>query len=394
MKQPRPNPQTPRILFFTSVFGRSTVGGTTFVSYLLGASRRGDANIRFASADIQGTDDPLLLPVRTPALLNALPLPWLSQSVLFRRLAARPDVGVSTDLIWHNNLITAAAFALFPVRVPVVGMINDYSNLQTSSPLASRREFGAYRSAVRWFWRGIERFVARRVDTVVVNSEYLKRRVIEEYGVPPERVELLYKGVDLDRFSPDSTRTLAESPSPPTRILFLKSDFVRGGLWDLFEALQGLPEEVTLTVAGPAESFHSRIMTRARDAGLADRVFWRGNTPHREVDRLLGEHDMLCVPSRSEALGVVFLEALAAGIPAVGTSAGGISEVLDGGRAGWLAPPQDPAGLLETLKEATTNHQERASRVSHGLGHVRRFSTVVMIDRLLALAGKTMRPIK
>lgn len=377
----------PRLVFFTTVFQGSTIGGTTFVSYLLEANRSGTLDLRFASAAIESETDPRLLPVKTPWLLRHLPLGWLSQSFLFRRLAAKRALKSSTDIFWHNNLITALAFVLLRCKIPVVGMINDYSNLRTSSPLASRRELGAYRSVARWFWRAIEKFVARRIDHVVVNSEYLKGRVTKEYGVPAERIALLYKGVDLQRFSRvDESRAPEPARGPPRKILFLKSDFVLGGLWDLFEALCGLPAEITVTVAGPLEKARATIMGEAQRLHVADRIRWRGNTPHSEVADLLWEHDLLCVPSRAEALGVVFLEALAAGTPAVGTSIGGIPEVLDNGRAGWMAPPQNPEGLRMTLVEALENPDERCLRVQRGLVHVRKFSAERMVSEFCRIS--------
>ena len=68
----------------------------------------------------------------------------------------------------------------------------------------------------------------------------------------------------------------------------------------------------------------------------------------------------ITVPSRAEALGVAFMEALASGTPAIGSNVGGIPEVLDQGRAGWLVDAKHALSIRAAIVEAVTNANVRA----------------------------------
>jgi glycosyltransferase involved in cell wall biosynthesis len=101
-------------------------------------------------------------------------------------------------------------------------------------------------------------------------------------------------------------------------------------------------------------------------------------------------NDLLCIPSRSEALGIAFMEALAAGLPAIGTNVGGIPEVLDDGRAGWLATPYDIDDIARQIRSVCEDAALRERKRRHGLDHVQRFSTDAMVVRFNELANVAM----
>ena len=87
---------------------------------------------------------------------------------------------------------------------------------------------------------------------------------------------------------------------------------------------------------------------------------------------------------------MVFLEALASGLPAVGTKVGGLTEVFDGGRAGWLAESGNVESIRETITRAVSQDDERRRRSEHGRRHVEQFSTPRLLERFHEIVGLMM----
>ena len=291
------------------------------------------------------------------------------------------------DVVWYN---TSPVFGVFSARdnldIPMVQMVSDYSNAIARWPLSTVGRFGLRRSVVRSVLHRIERQTLRRSDVIIANSEYLGARIATTYGINPERIRVLAKGVDLSRFLPRETSTFDE----PYRILFLKSDYLLGGIKEVFQAIGKFPHRIELTVAGPPDSEHDRIRSIARRVGCSAPIIFAGRLSRSEIPALIARHDIFCVPSHAEALGVSFLEALATGIPVVASNAGGIPEVLDNGRAGWMAKPFDSRAVRAALLDVIENEDERNGRVAHGFEHVRRYSTDTMLERLESLVDDTV----
>ena len=147
----------------------------------------------------------------------------------------------------------------------------------------------------------------------------------------------------------------------------------------LVEALPGVlarhPDlRVLLAGTGPDEA-----TMRERGAGLGDRLRFLG---HRtDVPDLLACADMLLLPSRFEGLPLVALEAMAAGLPVLGTAVGGTSEAVLDGETGRLVPPGDPAAFAAAMIELL---DDPAAGRRYGAAGRRRFRTVFTSERMAA----------
>ena len=104
--------------------------------------------------------------------------------------------------------------------------------------------------------------------------------------------------------------------------------------------------EVRLEIAGVGPD-QERLEQEVRSLGLTRHVTflgWQAN-----VESLLARWDVLVMPSIQEAFGIAVLEAMAAGLPVVATSVGGLRELVEDGRTGWLVPAGDPAAIAERV---------------------------------------------
>jgi alpha-maltose-1-phosphate synthase len=159
--------------------------------------------------------------------------------------------------------------------------------------------------------------------------------LVSDYGVAAERVTVVGGGLRFDALP--SPAPLAADP----RILFVGRDFARKGgpvLLRAFERVRDETPEATLHLVGTtAEPSQPGVISHGP---ISD--------PH-ELVRLYGRARVFTLPSLYEPYGLVLIEAMAHGLPCVGSSVQSIPEILDQGRAGILVPPDDPDALAEVL---------------------------------------------
>ncbi len=119
----------------------------------------------------------------------------------------------------------------------------------------------------------------------------------------------------------------------------------------LLRALARLPEaNWRLQIVGRADvdPVYAR-QARELAAPLGERVCFLGRLEPADFPRVWRENQVLVVPSTYEGFGIVYLEGMAFGLPAVGTTAGAAGEIITPGENGLLVPPEDPAALAEAL---------------------------------------------
>lgn len=183
-----------------------------------------------------------------------------------------------------------------------------------------------------------------RAARVVVVSRRLADRAIE-LGVPADRLDVVYNGVDRERFFPrDRAAARKKLGRPPNEklVLFVGHLAEHKGAKDLLEAAERLGEGTTVAFAGAGPLYD----TIARAGG---RVIALGHLSKERVAEWLAACDLLCLPSWGEGMPNVVREAHAAGRPVVATSVGGIPEAVHSPELGLLVPPKDPVKLAEAL---------------------------------------------
>ncbi len=240
-----------------------------------------------------------------------------------------------------------------------------------------------YGSALFYY---LEWFLCKNSCLVVANSYFLKNKLAAEYALGDRRLFVLYKAVNLTQFTPSLRKDI--SPHRETTIVFLKNEWRRGGLDNLIKALSLLDSTIRphLQVGGVSEERDIKEIKQIwSDAALEGRLEFLGMVPRNKVAEILRSADLIAIPSRLEALGVVFLEALACGVPALGTHTGGIPEVLAQGKAGYLCEACTPEAIAVELKRFLSNPVLREQKRLAGLQHVKHFSTERMYRELNSL---------
>jgi UDP-glucose:(heptosyl)LPS alpha-1,3-glucosyltransferase len=225
------------------------------------------------------------------------------------------------------------------------------------------------------------RYTRGNTRRVLAISELVRRQILDRYPLPPQDVERLYPGVDLERFAPDPgarERTRAVfgvGPDTPL-IAFVGSDYRRKGITTLLAAIARLPGAHAFVVGGERARRRERFEADAHAAGLAARVHWLGVQP--DPQRWLAAADLMLFPTRFDAFGSAVLESLACGVPALVSRRAGAAELVEEGKTGavldalddgsaWAAAAQpflEPSRRTE-LRALARQSAERHAWVRH-----------------------------
>ena len=207
----------------------------------------------------------------------------------------------------------------------------------------------------------------------------------------PERVHLVYHGLDFSRFPSPPRR--APQRQAPLNIVSVGRAVEKKGYADLLNALARLGDDCAWRFehagGGP---LLSTLKAQAKTRGIADRMTWHGAQDRSFVFDMLKRADLFVLPSRLTASGDrdglpnVLMEAQAFAVPVLATDVSGIPELVTHGKTGWLVPERDPAALADALRLLMSDAELRQTLGGAGTGDVRsRFSCEPGIDAVAGL---------
>jgi glycosyltransferase involved in cell wall biosynthesis len=205
-------------------------------------------------------------------------------------------------------------------------------------------------------YEAMDRFHLRWMDQVVCVSEAQARKA-RRTGVRRDRVRVIYNAVDPERFYDIDAlyrvKLLRCFKTVPTRIVGAAGRLSPEKGFDvLIEAARSVVKNdpsVGFVVFGDG-ACRDKLVRQIRAAGLAG-TFALGGF-RADLDRFLPFFDLLALPSYTEGMPNVVLEAFAAGVPVVSTAVGGAPEVVEEGISGFLVPPGDPDALAGRIGDA------------------------------------------
>jgi glycosyltransferase involved in cell wall biosynthesis len=248
---------------------------------------------------------------------------------LYRALARDYDVLLQDELC-HPSLV--GANRLPGVAAPVVAVVH---HLRASEP---RR--------LQPLYRAVERRYLQTVDATVCNGETTRAAVADCLGRQPPGVVAPPAG---DRFDPEiaDADVRERAREGPLRLVFVGNVTRRKGLDTLVGGLATVDGDWRLTVVGDTTvdpEYVDRVRRQIRTESVTDRVTIAGRLTDEELAATLREQHLLAVPSRYEGYGIVYLEGMSFGLPALASRAGGADEFVDDD-CGFLVDPGDRAAV-------------------------------------------------
>jgi UDP-glucose:(heptosyl)LPS alpha-1,3-glucosyltransferase len=234
-----------------------------------------------------------------------------------------------------------------------------------------------------------EMFEHPRLRAVICNSRMVREEVQRSFRIAPEKLHVIYNGVDLEHFHPRHREALrgkarADLGCQPrdTLALFVGAGYARKGLGAAIDALAlAKNESFWLLVAG-RDRDEQHYVDRAARAGVGKRVRFLG--AKEDVRPLYAAADCFILPSRYDPFPNTALEALAMGLPALVSRRCGAAEVVVHGESGWLCDPDDAVGIAALMQEA--DQAVRRGSMQHAARAVaERFGIDVMAAKLAEL---------
>ena len=242
-----------------------------------------------------------------------------------------------------------------------------------------------------------ERTAYEAAAGVIAVSNGMRADILRSYpAIDPERVKVVHNGIDLDAWqrptgpeadaaSAATLERLGIDPSRPT-VVFVGRITRQKGLPYLLRACELLPAEVQVVLcAGAPDTAEIKAEVEGLVAGLREKrtgVVWiEEMLPRPELIAVLSASDVFVCPSVYEPLGIVNLEAMACGLPVVGSATGGIPDVIVDGATGLLVP-------IEQVTDGTGTPVEPETFI-HDLAE--RLASLVMDEALARRMGQAAR---
>ncbi|MCG2809755.1 MAG: glycosyltransferase family 4 protein [Candidatus Portnoybacteria bacterium] len=178
--------------------------------------------------------------------------------------------------------------------------------------------------------------------------------------------EVVPNGVDLEKFKVQNF----DIKDNKKLILTVSRLVGKNGIEDLIRAGRYLdfPFRILIAGEGPDEK---KLKNLAEELNLQDKVLFLGHISHSDLPKYYSMVDVFVRPSLSEGLGNVFLEAMASGLPVIGTPVGGIPDFLEDGETGLFCEVQDPQSIAEKIKKILEDVELRKTLIENGLNLVR-----------------------
>lgn len=205
-------------------------------------------------------------------------------------------------------------------------------------------------------------FADTRLRAVICNSAMVRDELIAHYAVPPQKLHLIYNGVDTEVFHPrlrtgrSATRARLGIADTTPLLLFVGSGFHRKGLAAALRAL-AQTQRAELLVIGQ-DSHVRRYQSLARRLGIKARVHWLG--VRDDVAAWYGAADGLLLPTLYDPFPNVILEAMACGLGVITSSACGGAEFISAGIEGHVCDAADIAGLAAAIADFEDPARARA----------------------------------
>lgn len=169
----------------------------------------------------------------------------------------------------------------------------------------------------------IERDGLARADRVVAVSNYTKQRIVEHYGIAPEKIDVVYNGIEIES-EPEYREKSGKI------VTFIGRLTIQKGADHFLNAAKKVLEidpEVTFIIAGKGDMEY-RLIDMACQMGMSQNVLFAGWVDEEKRNRLFEMSSVYVMPSLSEPFGIVALEAISGGVPVIVSKNSGVSEVV------------------------------------------------------------------
>lgn len=298
--------------------------------------------------------------LKHPNITLSFPPIWLKKMPKFARL-----IYSLVRLCWFFINDRKSITHFFLPEAYVLGMIAAIITYLKCPLIMSRRSLNYYQK--NYFGFGVlEKFFHKRLDYILGNSQAVLNQLMQEENVPPEKLRLIYNGINLHHFQNvlDKNNLRKGFELNENDLVFVKiaNLIPYKGHVDLLEALASIkmkiPSNWVLLIIGRDDHILESLKTKAHDLGIEKHIRWLGL--RQDVVSLLFMSDVGVLCSHQEGFSNALLEMMAAGLGIVATNVGGNPEAIQDGTSGLIVPSKNPTALGKALLKLATNPDIRS----------------------------------
>jgi len=306
---------------------------------------------------------------------------WIIYSLRFSEMIKKIEKRLTFDIIHFTDVRDSFFCNSKSIKI---GNIND-------TYVSDLKKFSYYRKHyIDWFSRWvyykfthvIEQKKLPKLDGIIANSIFTQKSILSNYHLDQSNIFTCYKSVDIQKYNNVCLeRQKKEGNLEEAVILFVGGNMQRKGIIDLIMAAPAVLEKhfnTKFIIVGGDKYIH-KYKILCRKYKVEHKFFFLGWVPQANLLDIYRSATLFVMPSLIEAFGVVFLEAMAAGVPVIGTKVGGINEIIINENNGLIVPVNSSSQLADAIIKLIINPRLRKVFSNRGRQTVMRFS----IDKMM-----------
>lgn len=230
------------------------------------------------------------------------------------------------------------------------------------------------------------RRACRNADRVIAVSEFTKREIMEYYGTPEAKIDVVYQGCDPAFSAPVCQEKLDEVSLryslPRQFILYVGSIEERKNLMLVAKAIASRPSAFShkVVAVGKRTPYVDEIRQYLEANGIADRILFFHKVPFADLPSFYRLADAFVYPSRIEGFGIPMLEAISSGLPAIGCTGSCLEEA--GGPHCIYVDPDDAQAMSAALCRVVSDKELRETMIREGYKYARNFTDEVLAGKV------------
>ncbi|MCX7770577.1 MAG: glycosyltransferase family 4 protein [Proteobacteria bacterium] len=367
-----------RIALVTSTYKNITSGVGTYANILVDALIDRGNEVFIISPDCEDKP-PHFIKVNLP-IFSFTPNKWVELSIRYSKILEK-----MRDTIHIVHFLDAREALFFKKKkdVFVIGTVHDTYSWDLQSQSILKKHFFDWKKRLIYYFmlHKLEKIAYKKFDLILSNTDFVRERLYHFYDLPEEKIKTVYLPAPLETIS-CKEREIKNN----YKISFVGGNFQRKGLLQLIKAVDILRKEginIKIVVAGRDKN-QKIIEEWMRKEGYTGIVDFMGHLRREEVKKMIMDSDVFAMPSITEAYGLVYLEAMALGVPVIGTIEGGTKEIIIDGENGFLCNPDDVIDIAGKIKKCL-DKSIRNKLIKNGFETVKRYSKIKFVEEMLMI---------
>lgn len=365
-----------KVAIFTSTYNNIYSGVGTYARLLVDGLLDAGYETTVISPDCED-NPPRFIKVKRPAF-SLSPNGWFELAFLYRKILT--DISDSIDIA-HFLDAREGLFIKKNSKLFLIGSVHDTYSFDLQSRALLKEYFLDWKVRLVYYTLlyNLEKRAYKKFDLLISNTDYVKGRLKDFYDLENKTIETVHIASPIVRIG-----SFTENKKLSNTISFVGSNFQRKGLLQLIRAVKKLRDSgIYLKILVAGRDKNQRLIEKwMKDNKFDDFVEFKGHLKRDEVIDLIKTSDVFALPSITEAFGLVYLEAMACGVPVIGSKEGGTKELIKDGFNGFLVNPYDINDIAEKILRCLDSY-ERKKIIKNAFETLDKFSREMFINTMI-----------